>query len=77
MDFAIHSWLDQSDIRRHYGHILMTTRKLRPDGLGEKTVLGLVNKRLRALGLPMMDELKRNIEVCWEERQSSIERGMG
>src|SRR5215471_6843377 len=55
VDFAIYSWLDQRDIRRHFGHILMTTRKLGSYGSGEKTVLGLENKWLRASGLPIME----------------------
>ena len=36
-DVAIHAPSKESDDRNHHAHILLTTRRLGPDGLGEKT----------------------------------------
>lgn len=47
---------------------MMTTRKLGPEGLGEKSELELENKRLVALGLPTSHEQLRDIRIGWEER---------
>lgn len=49
---------------------MMTTRKLEPDGLGEKSELELENKRLLALGLPTSHEQLRDIRIGWEERSN-------
>jgi len=68
VDFAIHSPHGHTDIRNHHAHIMMTTRKLGPDGLGDKSELELENKRLVALGLPTSHEQLRDIRIGWEER---------
>ncbi|AGI10514.1 Conjugal transfer protein (plasmid) [Xanthomonas citri subsp. citri Aw12879] len=68
VDFAIHSPHGHTDIRNHHAHIMMTTRKLGPEGLGEKSELELENKRLVALGLPTSHEQLRDIRIGWEER---------
>jgi Ti-type conjugative transfer relaxase TraA len=68
VDFAIHSPHGKTDIRNHHAHIMMTTRKAGPDGLGEKSDLELENKKLRALGLPTSHEQLRDIRVGWEQR---------
>ena len=68
VDFAIHSPHGHTDVRNHHAHIMMTTRKLGPEGLGEKSELELENKRLVALGLPTSHEQLRDIRIGWEER---------
>ena len=68
VDFAIHSPHGHTDIRNHHAHIMMTTRKLGPGGLGDKSELELENKRLVALGLPTSHEQLRDIRIGWEER---------
>ncbi|WP_234732013.1 Ti-type conjugative transfer relaxase TraA [Acidocella facilis] len=47
---------------------MMTTRKVGPEGLSEKSELELENKRLQALGLPTSHEQLRDIRIGWEER---------
>jgi Ti-type conjugative transfer relaxase TraA len=68
VDFAIHSPHGHTDIRNHHAHIMMTTRKVDPDGLGDKSELELENKRLVALGLPTSHEQLRDIRIGWEEQ---------
>lgn len=68
VDFAIHSPHGHTDIRNHHAHIMMTTRKVGPGGLGDKSELELENKRLVALGLPTSHEQLRDIRIGWEER---------
>jgi Ti-type conjugative transfer relaxase TraA len=68
VDFAIHSPHGKTDIRNHHAHIMMTTRKVGPDGLGEKSDLELENKKLQALGLPTSHEQLRDIRIGWEQR---------
>lgn len=68
VDFAIHTPHGHTDIRNHHAHIMMTTRKLGPEGLGDKSELELENKRLVALGLPTSHEQLRDIRIGWEER---------
>lgn len=68
VDFAIHSPHGDTDIRNHHAHIVMTTRKVGPEGLGEKSDLELENKKLAAFGLPTTHEQLRDIRVGWEER---------
>jgi Ti-type conjugative transfer relaxase TraA len=68
VDFAIHRPHGKTDIRNHHAHIMMTTRKAGPDGLGEKSDLELENKKLQALGLPTSHEQLRDIRIGWEQR---------
>jgi len=68
VDFAIHSPHGKTDIRNHHAHIMMTTRKVGPDGLGEKSDMELENKKLQALGLPTSHEQLRDIRIGWEQR---------
>ena len=67
VDFAIHSPHGHTDIRNHHAHILVTTRKVMADGLGEKSELELENRKLAALGLPTSHDQVREIRVAWEE----------
>jgi Ti-type conjugative transfer relaxase TraA len=68
VDFAIHSPHGDTDVRNHHAHIMLTTRKVEQDGLGEKSDLELENKRLSALGLPTSHDQLRDIRLEWEER---------
>lgn len=68
VDFAIHSPHGDTDIRNHHVHLMMTTRKIRFDELGEKSELELENKRLQALGLPTSHEQLRAIRIDFEEK---------
>ncbi len=66
VDFAIHTPHGQTDIRNHHAHILLTTRKVEADGLGDKSTLELENRKLEALGLPTTHEQVRELRMSWE-----------
>jgi Ti-type conjugative transfer relaxase TraA len=68
VDFAIHSPHGDTDVRNHHAHIMLTTRKVEQDGLGEKSDLELENKRLSTLGLPTSHDQLRDIRMDWEDR---------
>ena len=68
VDFAIHSPHGDTDVRNHHAHIMLTTRKVGRDGLGEKTSLELENKKLVALSLPTSHDQLRDIRLDWEDR---------
>lgn len=68
VDFAIHSPHGDTDVRNHHAHILLTTRKVEREGLGEKSEMELENKRLMALGLPTSHDQLRDIRLDWEDR---------
>ncbi|OYW61631.1 MAG: Ti-type conjugative transfer relaxase TraA [Rhizobiales bacterium 12-68-15] len=66
VDFAIHSPHDASDVRNHHAHVMMTTRQVTEDGLGDKTYLERENKWLLANDLPTTDMQLRDIRQRWE-----------
>lgn len=68
VDFAIHAPHRDSSVLNHHAHIMMTTRKIEPVGLGEKSELELENKRLEALGLPNTHQQVRDLRIAWEQR---------
>jgi Ti-type conjugative transfer relaxase TraA len=68
VDFAIHSPHGDTDVRNHHAHIMLTTRKVEPNGLGVKSDLELENKKLIALGLPTSHDQLRDIRLDWEDR---------
>jgi len=68
VDFALHSPHGDTDTRNHHVHLMMTTRKVDSEGLGEKSELELENKRLQALGLPTSHEQLRAIRIDWEAK---------
>ncbi|MAL56614.1 MAG: Ti-type conjugative transfer relaxase TraA, partial [Brevundimonas sp.] len=68
VDFAIHSPHGATDVRNHHAHILLTTRKVEREGLGEKSEMELENKRLIALGLPTSHDQLRDLRLDWEDR---------
>lgn len=67
VDFAIHAPHDEADVRNHHAHVLMTTRTVGPDGLGDKTLLELSNKKLQAQGLPTTQAQLKDIRQMWED----------
>ena len=66
VDFAIHSPHDASDVRNHHAHVMMTTRQVTHEGLGDKTYLERENKWLLANGLPTTDMQLRDLRQTWE-----------
>ncbi len=71
VDFAIHSPHAPSDERNHHAHLMLTTRKVGPEGLGEKSELELENRKLQVLGLPSSHEQVREIRALWAERANA------
>lgn len=68
VDFAIHAPHGQTDERNHHAHLMLTTRRIETDGLGEKSTLEWENKKLQTLGLPTTHDQLRSIRVTWEEK---------
>ena len=66
VDFAIHQPHDTSDVRNHHAHLLMTTRKVEAEGLGDKTYIEWKNVRLLGEGLPATQMQLRDIRQSWE-----------
>ena len=67
VDFAIHQPHDASDVRNHHAHLLMTTRQVGEEGLGEKTHIEWKNVRLLSEGLPTTQMQLRDIRQSWEQ----------
>ena len=73
VDFAIHAphgWsADQvgGDERNHHAHLLMTTRAVTADGLGDKTAIERENKWLSARDMPSSQVQLREIRQSWEQ----------
>ena len=67
VDFSIHAPHQPSDVRNHHAHVMMTTRKVISEGLGDKTYLERENKWLIANGLPTTDVQLRDIRQAWEQ----------
>lgn len=72
VDFAIHAphsatgATSPGDIRNHHAHVMMTTRQVGEDGLGDKTYLERENKWLLSNDLPTTDMQLRDIRQRWE-----------
>lgn len=66
VDFAIHAPGGDSDIRNTHAHVMMTTRTVGPDGLGEKTLIERENKWLLNHNLPTSQMQLREIRQAWE-----------
>ncbi|KAB2788625.1 Ti-type conjugative transfer relaxase TraA [Brucella anthropi] len=66
VDFAIHAPHDASDVRNHHVHVMMTTRQVTEDGLGDKTYLERENKWLLSNDLPTTDMQLLDIRQRWE-----------
>ncbi len=68
VDFSIHTPDAKMDVRNSHAHIMLTTRKVEANGLGEKSEWELEDKKLRALGRPTTYDQLRDIRVDWEQR---------
>lgn len=66
VDFAIHKPDGDSDIRNVHAHLLMTTRAVSAEGLGEKTNIERANKELLPLNLPTSQMQIVDIRRAWE-----------
>ncbi len=71
VDFAIHAPHEQSDTRNYHAHVMMTTRQVGEDGLGEKTYLEHKNARLLSNGMATTDMQLRDIRQSWESIANS------
>jgi Ti-type conjugative transfer relaxase TraA len=67
VDFAIHAPHGETDERNFHAHLMMTTRALTPDGLGNKTNLERENKWLAGQGLPLTQVQLVEIRQAWEQ----------
>jgi Ti-type conjugative transfer relaxase TraA len=67
VDFAIHAPHSASDVRNHHAHLLMTTRQVTEEGLGEKTHIEWKNVRLLNEGLPTTQMQLRDIRQSWQQ----------
>jgi len=68
VDFAIHQPHDASDVRNHHAHVLMTTRQVTEERLGDKTYIERENKWLLSHDLPTSQMQLRDIRQSWESR---------
>ncbi|MCB8878392.1 Ti-type conjugative transfer relaxase TraA [Acidisoma silvae] len=66
VDVAIHQPHETKDLRNRHAHLLITTRQVTPEGLGEKTELEWKNQRLQSAGLPTSHDQLRDIRAAWE-----------
>lgn len=66
VDFAVHAPHREGDIRNWHAHVMMTTRQVGEDGLGDKTYLEHKNARLLANGIATTDMQLRDIRQAWE-----------
>lgn len=66
VDFAIHQPHTEGDVRNFHAHVLMTTRTVGPDGLGEKTLVERENKWLLNHDQPTSHMQLRDIRQVWE-----------
>lgn len=67
IDFSIHAPHEDSDVRNHHVHILMTTRQVEENGLGHKSDLERANKDLLRDGLPLAKMQLTYIRQSWEQ----------
>ena len=67
-DVAVHEPSRKGDQRNHHAHILITTRQLSAQGLGEKTDLEREDKALRAQGKPTGREQIEHLRGEWATR---------
>ena len=65
VDFAIHAPHREGDVRNHHAHILATTRRLEPQGLGAKTTIELKDADRAALGLTPARQEITAIRARW------------
>ncbi len=68
VDFSIHQPQGESDIRNVHAHVVMTTRVVTEQGLGEKTVIERENKWLLNHDHPTSHMQLRDIRQLWEHQ---------
>jgi len=66
-DISIHRPNPKGDQKNHHAHILLTTRKIGQDGLGDKSDLELEDKALRAAGKPAGRDQVKAIREAWAD----------
>ena len=64
---SIHAPRENDPRGSWHGHLLMTARKVRPEGFGDKTELDLSVHRLRERGLPQAWVHIREIRALWAD----------
>jgi len=67
VDFAVHQPHSASDVRNHHAHVMMTTRQVTREGLGDKTFIERENKWLLSNDLPTSQMQLRDIRQAWEQ----------
>jgi len=67
VDFAIHSPDDDTDVRNHHAHVMITTREVTEAGLGDKTLLERENRWLVDNNLPTSHQQLKTLRLEWEE----------
>lgn len=65
VDVAIHEPHGKTDVRNHHAHLLLTTRQVEKDGLGEKSLIERDNKWLKAKGLTNSHQQLREVREAW------------
>lgn len=74
-DVAVHEPSQKGDQRNHHAHILITTRQIAAQGLGEKTDLEREDKALRAQGKSSGREQIAALRADWATRcNAALER---
>ena len=67
VDFAIHAPHGEIDGRNFHAHLMMTTRAVNSEGLGDKTAIERENKWLAANNLPLTQVQLVEIRQSWEQ----------
>ncbi len=67
VDFAIHAPHGEIDGRNFHAHLMMTTRAVNSEGLGDKTAIERENKWLAANNLPITQIQLVEIRQSWEQ----------
>ena len=67
VDFAIHAPHGETDGRNFHAHLMMTTRAVNSEGLGNKTAIERENKWLAANNLPLTQVQLVEIRQSWEQ----------
>ncbi|WP_312366948.1 Ti-type conjugative transfer relaxase TraA [Ensifer sp.] len=68
VDFSIHQPQGETDIRNFHAHVVMTTRVVTAQGLGEKTLIERENKWLLNNDQPTSHMQLRDIRQLWEHQ---------
>ncbi|MEY9199432.1 Ti-type conjugative transfer relaxase TraA [Sinorhizobium fredii] len=68
VDFSIHQPQGESDIRNFHAHVVMTTRVVTEQGLGEKALIERENKWLLNHDQPTSHMQLRDIRQIWEHQ---------